>query len=166
MNWDAVAAVAEVIGVIGLIVSIGYLGLQAHQGNRVAQDSAFQGVFSFTLGHIRGMVDGDNRDVVIKGLIDYNNLKGSEKITFDHLMIGLITVIESALLSNDMGLLDDDQPDGFGLYLRTRLLPYSGMQDWWIDTKDMFSPAVQSWVASQISKTDMKSDFLGIKRSS
>jgi len=163
MNWDAIGAIAEVFGVIGLIISIGYLGLQVHQGNRVAQDSAFQGVFSITLDHVRGMVEGDNRDIVIKGLIDYDNLKGSEKIAFDHLMIGLITVIESALISNDMGLLDDEQPDGFAYYIRTRLMPYSGMKDWWVDTKDLFSPAVQSWVAIQMSKTDMESDFLGIK---
>jgi hypothetical protein len=165
MNWSAIAAVAEVIGVIGLIISIAYLGLQAHQGNRVAQDSAFQGVFSMTIDHIRGMVDGDNRDVIIKGLIDYNNLLGSEKITFDHLMIGLMTTIESAILSNDMGLLDDEQPDGFGHYLRTRILPYSGTQAWWTDTKDMFSPTVQNWVVSQIAKTDMESDFFCIKKS-
>jgi hypothetical protein len=163
MNWDAISAIAEVVGVIGLIISIGYLGLQVHQGNKVAQDSAFQGVFSITLDHVRGMVEGDNRDIVIKGLIDYDNIKGGEKIAFDNLMIGLITVIESALISNDMGLLDDEQPDGFGYYIRTRLLPYSGMKDWWVDTKDLFSPAVQSWVAVQISKTDMDSDFLGIK---
>ena len=91
MTWDALAAVVEEIGVIGLIVSIGYHGLQAHQSNRVAQDSAFQGVFAITLDHVRGMVDGKNRDVIIKGLINYHSLKGSEILTFDHLMIGLIT---------------------------------------------------------------------------
>ncbi|MBT5217869.1 MAG: hypothetical protein HOI35_09550 [Woeseia sp.] len=118
-----------------------------------------------TIEHIRGMVDGDNRDVIIKGLIDYDNLMGRDKITFDHLMIGLMTAIEAKIVSNDIGLLDDQQPDGFGLYLRTRLLPYGGMQAWWMDTKDLFSPIVQSWVASQIAKTDMESNFLGIKSS-
>ena len=58
MNWDVISAVAEVVGATGIIISIGYLGLQVHQGNRVAQDSAFQGVFSFTLDHVRGMVEG------------------------------------------------------------------------------------------------------------
>ena len=164
MNWDVISAVAEVVGAIGIIISIGYLGLQVHQGNRVAQDSAFQGVFSFTLDHVRGMVEGENKDVVIKGLVDYRCLNGSEKLTFDHLMIGLITVMESALLSNDMGLLDDDQPDGFGHYLRTRLLPYGGMQDWWVDSKDMFSSTVNDWVAGQIEQSDLESDFLGIKQ--
>lgn len=163
MNWDAISAIAEVIGVIGLIISIGYLGLQVHQGNRVAQDSAFQGVFSLTLDQTRGMVEGDNREIVIKGLIDYDNLKGSEKIAFDSLMLGLITVMEAALASNDMGLLDDEQPDGFAHYLRTRLLPYGGMRDWWEETKELFSSDVQGWVATQISRTDLDSDFLGIK---
>jgi len=55
MNWEATAAIAEVIGVIGLIISIGYLGLQTRQGNRVAQDSAFQCVFSITID-LRGSV--------------------------------------------------------------------------------------------------------------
>ena len=60
-------------------------------------------------------------------------------------------------------LYENASPDGFGYYIRTRLLPYSGMIDWWADTKTLFSPIVQSWVAIQISKTDMESDFLGIK---
>jgi hypothetical protein len=110
------------------------------------------------------MVEGENRDVVVNGLVDYRNLEGSEKLTFDHLMIGLITVMESALLSNDIGLLDDDQPDGFGHYLRTRLLPYRGMQEWWDDSKDMFSTTVNDWVAGQIERSDLESDFLGIKQ--
>ena len=163
MNWDAISAIAEVVGVIGLIISIGYLGYQVHQGNRVAQDSAFQAVFSLTLEHTRGMVEGDNRELVIKGLINYENLVGSEKFAFDNLMLGLITVVEAALASNEMGLLDDEQPDGFAHYWKTRLLQYSGTRVWWGDTKDIFAPEVQEWMATQISNTDLESDFLGIK---
>ena len=37
MNWDAIAAVAEVIGIVGVIVSIGYLGIQVRNGNRLAE---------------------------------------------------------------------------------------------------------------------------------
>ena len=163
MNWDAIGAVAEVIGVIGLIISIGYLGMQVHQGNRVAQVSALQGVFAIVLDHTRGLVEGDNRDIVIKGLIDYRNLKGADKLAFDSLMMGLMGMFEAALASSDVGLLDDEHPDGFACYLRTRMLPYNGMRDWWTDAKDIFGPDVQVWVATQISKTDVESDFFGTK---
>ena len=98
MNWDAIAATAEVIGVVGLIVSIGYLGLQTRQGNRVAEDVAFQGVFSLALEQNRAMVEGDNRDVIIKGLLNYDEMVGSERFTFDTMMLNFITVIEPAKL--------------------------------------------------------------------
>ena len=164
MNWDAIAAVAEVIGVVGVIVSIGYLGIQVRNGNRLAEGAAFEGVFSNTLSHIRGMVDGEHRDAVIKGLVNYDELVGSEKMTFDMLFLGLFTVIESALFSNDMQFLRDGTPDNFGYHLRTRLLPYSGTLSWWSDSKDVFPPEIQSWVESEISKADMNADFFGIKK--
>jgi hypothetical protein len=164
MNWDAIAAVAEVIGVVGVIVSIAYLGIQVRKGNRLAEGAAFEGVFSNTLSHIRGMIDGEHRDAVIKGLVRYDELVGSEKMTFDMLFLGLFTVIESALFSNDMQFLRDGTPDNFGYHLRTRLLPYSGTLSWWSDSKGVFPPEVQSWVESEISKADMNSDFFGIKK--
>ena len=164
MNWDAVSAVAEVVGAIGLIISIGYLGLQVRQGNQVAQDAAFQGVFTIALDHTRGMFDGDNRVVVIKGLGDYAGLTATEKIAFDSLMLGLMTVFEAALTSSDVGLLGDEQPDGFGYYFRTRFLPYPGTRDWWNEARNIFSPIVQEWVEAQIASTDMTSDFFGIKQ--
>jgi len=163
MNWEAIGAVAEVIGVIGLIISIGYLGIQVRQGNRVAQDSALQGVFAIVLDQTRGLVEGDNREIVIKGLIDYQNLRGADKFAFDSSMMGLLAMIEVALASRDIGLLDDEHPDGFAWYMRTRMLPYNGMRDWWADAKDIFGPDVQIWMDTQISETDTESDFFGTK---
>ena len=163
MNWDAVAAIAEVIGVVGVIVSIAYLGIQIRHGNRVAEDAAFQGVFSMTLSHIRGMIDGEHGKVVIKGLTQYEELVATEKVTFDMLMLGLFTVIEAALLSNDMELLRDETPENFGYYLRTRLLPYGGTLSWWSDSKGIFPAEVQGWIDNQIAKADKGSDFFGIK---
>ena len=36
-------------------------------------------------------------------MLKYDEMVGSEKITFDNMMLNFITVIESALLSNDNG---------------------------------------------------------------
>ena len=40
MNWDAIAAVAEVAGAIGVIVTLLYLALQVRQNNALMQSEA------------------------------------------------------------------------------------------------------------------------------
>lgn len=42
MNWDALAAIAETVGAIAVIVTIGYLALQIRQNTRTMRAAAFQ----------------------------------------------------------------------------------------------------------------------------
>jgi hypothetical protein len=163
MNWDAIAAIAEVIGVVGIIVSIAYLGIQVRQSNRVAEDTSFQGILSLGNTSLRGMAESENRDIVIKGLLKYNELTAGDKLVFDTMMFGLFTTIECILLSNAKKLIRDEQPDTASFYLRTRFFPYSGTLSWWSDSKQLFAPEVQQWIDDQIRIADMNADYYGIK---
>ena len=87
----------------------------------------------------------------------------NSKFTFDNLMVGWLTLAESAFISQEVDLMDQDAMETWGFYLRTRYLAYPGMLKWWSETKGSFVPAAQLWVEEQIRRTDMNSDFWGIK---
>lgn len=105
MNWDAIAATAELIGVFGILVSIVYLGMQVRQSNRVAEDNSFQGLMALGNAAMREMSVIENRDIMMKGLLEYGELAASDKLVFDSMLFGLFTTTESILLSSDRQLI-------------------------------------------------------------
>jgi hypothetical protein len=165
MNWSAIAAIAEVVGVLGIVVSIVYLGMQVRQSNSVTEDNSFQGILSLGQASLRAMAESGNREIMMKGLLKYEDLAASDKLVFENLMFALFTTIEAVLLSNDMELLHGQHPEGAGYFIRSRFFPYSGTLSWWQESKELFGPEVQQWMESQINISDTNADFYDIKGS-
>jgi hypothetical protein len=163
MNWESITAVTEIVGVIGIIISIVYLGMQVRHSNAVAEDNSFHAVISLAHGSLQSMSELENREIMIKGLLNYEGLSASDKLVFDNLMFGLFSTVEGALLSSEMELLHSQHPEGAGFFLRTRFFPYAGTLSWWSESKDIFVPEVQNWMEEQIRNSDGNSDYYGIK---
>ena len=163
MNWDAIAAIAEALGVIGVIVSIVYLSIQVRHSNQVSEDAAFKNTLALGISSHHEMIEGANGDVVIKGLLNYEALSGREKLVFDSVVTSWFTVVASALFSRDVGFIDEKHTETLGSTLRARFFPYRGIHSWWRESKDIFTPEAQRWFEAEMSKADMDSDFYGIK---
>ena len=58
MNWEAVTAIAESIGVIGVIVSLVYLAIQVRHSNQVAEDAAFKSTLELSISSHHEMIEG------------------------------------------------------------------------------------------------------------
>jgi len=166
MNWGAIAAVAEIVGVVGIVFSIVYLGIQVRQGNAVAEDNSLQGVLSLAQTSLRAMGENESREIMMKGLCKYEDLTAGDKLVFDNLMFGLFSSVEALLLSSEMELLHSQHPEGAGFYLRSRFFPYSGTLSWWSESEELFGIEVQQWMEDQIQISDASSDFYGIKNGS
>jgi len=163
MNWDAIAAVSDAVGAIAVVVSLLYLSTQIRHGTKTAEDSAFRDIFATLTGHIDTMIEPPNREVILKGLSDYQSLAGEEKFTFDGVFVMLVTLVESTVISNAAELVKDETMENFGFYLRTRYFAYQGARDWWNDSKAIYIPELQTWFDQMIAKADPNSDFWGIK---
>ncbi len=163
MNWDAIGAVAEVVGALGVILSLLYLAAQIRQGLTTAGDTATTEVIASVVVQFNAMAEESNRSSITRGLIDYRNLSGDEKLTFDSLMTSLLMIVSSSFMSNRANLLTDELFSGWSGYLQSRLFPYSGMREWWDESRNVFIPEMQAWVDEEFSKADTKLDFWGIK---
>ena len=163
MNWDAIAAIAEVIGVVGIVVSIIYLGIQVRHSNQVAEDASFKTTFGLGMSVYLEMIEGENVDVVMSGLLNYDELRGREKMIFDNVMTCWFGVAESALLAQDLDIAGDQTADTLMFAFRTRFFPYTGIHSWWSEAKGLYPPEVQQWIKREVDKSDMSDDFYGIK---
>jgi len=163
MTWDAIGAVAELLGAAGVIASLLYLALQIRQNTRTERARAFQVLFSEYNGHNHVMFGKENIDLVVSGMLTIDDLKAGDRLRFDHLMMGYINAIESTLFSKNAYLLGEETMENWGFVMRTRFLPYPGLRDWWSEARQIFTPETQAWVDAQINLTDTSSDLLGIK---
>ena len=163
MDWNAVGAIANLVGACGVMVSLIYLGIQIRQNTRTEQARAFQAIFANFTAQNLVMFGPQNIDVVICGMRDFNSLSGRDKLRFDHLMMGYFNALEATIFSKTAFLLGDDTLENWAYALRTRFLPYPGVRDWWNEAKSIFTPETRAWIEKQISETDTASDYLGIK---
>lgn len=92
MNWDAVSALAEVVGLIAVVISLVYLAIQVkgntQQIERAAQANRTQNwqAVSENYNIWRQMVAmPGNADIWIRGINDLSNLNRNERIQFNNM---------------------------------------------------------------------------------
>lgn len=107
MNWDAIAATAEIIGVIAVVVSLLYLGFQVKQNTlQLRQDNLIR--------NVRGTLDTNwsyHRDAAAfeifrRGVRSFDELKPREQAHFHSLIVDLAFYLEMIRNLVQYGLVD------------------------------------------------------------
>ncbi len=150
MNWEALGAIAETIGAIGVIGSLLYLALQIRQGNRDASVQAHQGIGQEYTAHSAIVTSEAHSTAFLKGLNSYTSLEPEERLKFDYCIAGYINLAEHAMLLSGTGKAAT-VPDMYEQYVSKRLFSYPGVKDWWDHgDKAGFSSETQAWVDEQL----------------
>ena len=117
MNWDAIGAIAETLGAVGVIASLVYLAGQIRQNTaqmdraeRTARGDSYQS----TLGMIQSTseavrVDGEASEIMRRGLLDLRDLTEAESYRFNWLMGSHLFAWDNALYQYHHGVLADDR---------------------------------------------------------
>ena len=130
MNWDAVSAIAEIIGVIAVVVSLVYLAFQVRQNTTQLRQENM-------LKNVRGTLDTNwayHRDPVAfevfrSGVASFNNLPPQEQAHFHSLIVDLAFYLEMIRNLAQYGLVD---PEAFRTNERfiTSVLITPGGREW------------------------------------
>ncbi len=117
MNWDAIGAIAELLGAIGVIASLVYLATQIResreqmsQSTRATRALAYQ-QFSGLL-HGTMMAAGENpqrEQAVMLGMADFSRLSEEDAFRFTYWMTGVAHAFENAHYQYRVGMLDEDR---------------------------------------------------------
>jgi hypothetical protein len=144
MNWDAIGALAELAGAVGVIITLVYLAVQIRQSSSlVAQNNKLLDVS--VANSIRDAQNELSRilacdqavaGIFWKGLADRSSLSDEERQQFDSLMYlqfsgaqqGLATTSEETMLS-----------------LRWTL-KNAGARHWWEEYESLFTKPMQEFV--------------------
>jgi hypothetical protein len=148
MNWDAIGAIAELLGAIGVIASLVYLATQIRQSReqmerntQALRGGSYQQFFQNIDAIAQRSSDNPEKERAVRlGRLDYNQLDEEDAFRFEVWITGMMLAWENAEYQHRVGMLDEDRRM---LHLKqlkaTLLLP--GVTQWWRKSPmDVFSP--------------------------
>jgi putative salt-induced outer membrane protein YdiY len=83
MNWDAIGAIAEVLGALAVFLTLVYLALQIRQNTKAVRSSAVDASINSVMS-VRGMMaqDSELADIFLRGNADPASLTANEYLRY------------------------------------------------------------------------------------
>ena len=147
MNWDAIAAIGEILAALAVLISILYLARQIRQGTvasisdlRQGTSQSFQGINELIAG------SPDLADILVRGATSRSDLSPAESVRFDCLMLNLFNIFEHVhRQESTAGILNARREEELAVVLRKRLV-IPGVLEWWSENTGDFSVEFVRWV--------------------
>jgi hypothetical protein len=152
VNWEATSAVAEWLGVIAVVISLGYVAIQVRQNtNTVRAATELETGRQWSEFHSRVAHSQDMADIWDKGLTNAEILSASEKRKFIWLVSEYVFLVESLYRQRQLGFLGYDS---WNQHLSTvaGLLLHPVIESWWASGVSPYSPDFKAAIDGARSK--------------
>jgi hypothetical protein len=96
MNWDAVGAIAEILGAVAVLTTLVYLAIQIRHLKKQNESDALDHVID-ALNDFAGRIAESESlaSIIQRGRVSYESLDEDERIRFDSIHMFLLNVLES-----------------------------------------------------------------------
>ncbi|MEQ8694008.1 MAG: hypothetical protein RIC85_01610 [Gammaproteobacteria bacterium] len=154
MSWDAVAAIAEAAGAIGVLISIIYLASQVKQNTEESRINRSQNLVMANADVNALIADSPELAKIMRvGMLDFDALAEDEKFRFSVLYFSFMTKNDFGFHQWQEGKLDARYWKRTEFELRT-YLPLAGSLAWWQRDKSRFSEELVEYVDALIADSD------------
>jgi hypothetical protein len=157
MNWEAVGAIAEVVGVIAIFVSLVYVAVQIRQNTQ----QAARNVEANQLAAFERNIESGNRirellilhpevaELLVNGTASYRNLNSAEKVRFGFLLRNIFSGIHGAYIRQ---LTIEHDPLGFdsSALVVDDLLRHPGVREWLNKNDPDWRPEFRDFVRQRL----------------
>lgn len=143
MNWGAVGAVAELLGAVGVIVSLVYLASQVRSAGQLQQQEAARSVMAKLNDTMKYLAsEHEKADLWVRGSGGFANLKDqAEIVQFSGFMISFFRTYEELYFYRQAGI--DWDWGGFESQVRATINA-PGVREWWATRSHYFSEEFQA----------------------
>ena len=119
MNWDAIGAVAELVGAIAVVMTLLYLAVQIRQSNRLSRFQSARDVFEQINDNNRLVVE--NQDLRMLASKNFDSLKNEESKQLSVFVARQLNAFTNLQTAYDQGLIDEALfmagKDGVGVFI-------------------------------------------------
>ena len=151
MNWEAIGASAELLGAIGVIVSLLYLATQIRQNTQSVRANTFQNFTRESAETTRLMLLERSLLDELKPLIE----GGAEFDPGDHVRFGLIAGLwarnlQFGFMELQNGRMDPRQFESYLSYHAASWMRRPGWADWWALNRQHYDPEFVGWLEGKL----------------
>ena len=141
MNWDAIGAIAEVIGAIAVIITLAYLAIQIRQNSRLLESSLVEAHVNAASEISKILAtDSDAANIFWDGLENSrDSLNLEQRRRFDALIFLFVT----------SGYQAYRQKDDAALTRADWILNFQGFQDWWVQYSGTYPQDFTDYIATR-----------------
>jgi len=145
MNWDAVGAVGEVIGVAAVVATLLFVARDIRQNSKSLAISALRDITA-QWNHWSNMIasSGDLADIVAKGNTSFSGLSESEKLRYGAYVQSFFDNVE-----NYRSLVVEHNADkdlNVLVSIAARRIVIPGFAAWWNENAADYGPEFVAWV--------------------
>ena len=140
MNWEAIGATAEILGVATVIASIFYLALQVKHGISVAQGSARQAVSQLNIDALAASLDSQVVSNACRKSTVGDALTPEEYSNYIRWVAMRMRVCENAHYQYQKGLLGDDIWRGYTHIIKGQVGSGTVAESYWKKISVAYSP--------------------------
>ncbi len=147
-NWEAIGAIAELLGALGVVVTLIYLAIQIRQNTISTRTSSYQAAVAAGTEWSRGVgLDADASRIISSGSIDLLSLPAEEQARFGMLMSSLFRNFENIFYQHKQGALDDVVWSGWSWRMRSTFA-VPGVRVWWQDNRSGYAEDFATYLES------------------
>ena len=150
MNWEAIGAIAELLGALGVIASLGYLAQQVRQNTRSVRAASYQSWFSSydSLSNLL-LADADFDALVHRAGAEPEQLTPEERRRFLGVLRRGFRQFESLFYQHREGMIDRELFEAWqSIYARAAKGPL--FQEFWQADRAIFSAAFREFVDREV----------------
>jgi len=135
MNWEMISAVGQMLGAVGVIISIVYLAAQIGNQNKESQRAAMNVLTSHWSDLNRSLVENpDFAALWLRALQSFDELDGTSKLRFGAHLGRFLRFADSLYLAVLDRMLDKRLWRGYERTIADTVA-YPGFQTWWATRK-------------------------------
>ncbi|MEQ8331021.1 MAG: hypothetical protein RH859_11230 [Longimicrobiales bacterium] len=159
MNWEAIAAVGEIVGALAVLITLAYLARQVRQANRQNLLASFQHTYDSINQFLEStLASGELAELVVRGRASYEDLTEADRLRFDHFHLVVLNIVESHLfqVERTADSMEKDYrawaTENMKVVVQAYFL-FPGTRTFWSNVSAFFEPGVRQFVSDTLRET-------------
>ena len=152
MNWEAIGATGEVLGAVGVIVTLGYLAIQIRQNTRAIRIQVNQSRADLAVNAGMTTADSVHLPGVLLKIRAGQSVTEEESERYAHWFRSFNRIQDNLMRQHREGWLGDQTPRDIGNAVTKEIVENDHAVALWHQTKEMYSGVYVAFVDARIAE--------------
>ena len=162
ISWDAISAIADIMGAIGVIVSLLYLARQTRKNTREMARANSRQTTAEHAASLRPIVEsGELTDLILRGYVSREGLSAVERYRFDIAMLVWLQAVEHGFADHREGNFPLESMRAYTNSVPA-FLNTPGGTSWWNERKVWFSDIFRQDVEGLLKNPGAEVSYAGV----